>query len=237
MCIAFFLALLAVPVIAQAQLPTVTIATVDAAASEVGADTGTFRVTRTGDTTQGLSVFFTIGDSATNGADYQGIAGSIKITAGENFADRVITPVNEPLLEGPETVVLTLSTNAGYVVGAADDATLTIADNPAPVLSIAVSDAAASEVGPDAGALRISRVGDTTFGLTVFFTIGGSATNGADYQGIAGSINIPPGASFVDHAITTATDPLTESHEQVTLTLSSNAQYLDREADQATPVI
>src|SRR5262245_34570172 len=156
MCIALYmLALLALPAIAQAQLPTVTIAAIDAAASEVGPDTGTFRITRTGDTTFGLTVFYTIGGSAANGGDYQGISNSIIIPAGAAFVDQVITPVNDPLLEGPETVVLTLSSNAQYVVGAADDATVTIGDNPAPVVSIVASDAAASEVGPDAGTFRI----------------------------------------------------------------------------------
>src|SRR5262245_27522069 len=215
MCIALYvLAFLALPAIAQAQLPTVTIAAIDAAASEVGPDAGTFRISRTGDTSAALSVFFTIGGSATNGADYQGIAGSINIPAGASFVDRVITPVNDPLLEGPETVVLTLSSNAQYVVGAADDATLTIADNPSPVVTIPVLAATSSEAAPAAGSPRSIRDAHPTFALTVFFTIGGAATNGADYQGIFGSINIPPGASFVDRAITTVNDPLLEGPEQ-----------------------
>src|SRR5262245_65982440 len=96
MCIALYvLALLALPAIAQAQLPTVTIAAIDAAASEVGPDAGTFRISRTGDTSAALSVFFTIGGSATNGADYQGIAGSINIPPGSQVVSHVGKPVKE----------------------------------------------------------------------------------------------------------------------------------------------
>ena len=59
------------PAIARAQLPTVTIAATDAAASEIGPDTGTFTISRTGSTSALLIVFFTEHVDLVPGVDQQ----------------------------------------------------------------------------------------------------------------------------------------------------------------------
>src|SRR5262245_49858217 len=81
------------PALARAQLPTVTIAATDAAASEIGPDAGTFTITRTGSTATSLIVFFTIGGTATNNGDYTFIYSSVSIPAGAPSVPVVITPV------------------------------------------------------------------------------------------------------------------------------------------------
>ena len=68
--------------------------------------------------------------------------------------DRVVAPFNDPLVEGPETAVVTLVDGAQYDLGAAVTATITIADHPTPVVTVAAIDADASEVGPDPGTFR-----------------------------------------------------------------------------------
>ena len=92
---------LGLPAIALAQLPTVTIAATDASASEIGPDTGTFTITRTGSTTALLSVFFTISGTATNNGDYTFINSSVNIPAGQPSVPVVITPVNDAFVEAP----------------------------------------------------------------------------------------------------------------------------------------
>ena len=71
------------------------------------------------------------------------------IPVGAASAALTVTPVNDTAFEGPETVVVTVTTVApGYLVGAANTATVTIADNDLPAVTIAATDASAAEVGP-----------------------------------------------------------------------------------------
>lgn len=112
-------------------LPTVTIAATDASAAEEGSDPGEFTITRSGDTTESLTVYYGVGGTATAGDDY-GImpsASSVMISAGSSSATIVVTPVDDTEEEVSETVTLTLAIDAAYIVGPSDEDTVTIADN------------------------------------------------------------------------------------------------------------
>ncbi len=112
--------------------PLVTIAATDASAAEAGTDAGTFRVTRTGSTANALTVNYTVvtGAGQAIGADYTAsLTGSVAIAAGQAFADITITPVNDLLIEGSETVTINLTDTANYDLDATATATVTIADN------------------------------------------------------------------------------------------------------------
>jgi hypothetical protein len=116
--------------------PVVSVTATDPAATE-GGDTGTFRITRTGATTSGLSVRFAMSGSARNGSDYNTIASIVTIPAGAAFVDIVLTPINDLIYEGDESAVLTLSANAAYQIGSSSSDTITIHDNdPAPSFSV-----------------------------------------------------------------------------------------------------
>ncbi|MBW4445657.1 MAG: hypothetical protein KME38_01955 [Spirirestis rafaelensis WJT71-NPBG6] len=112
---------------------TVTIQATDSAAAEEQSDPGTFRITRTGDTSTSLSVNYTVATGAgqaTNGTDYTpNLNGTATIAAGQSFTDITITPVDDSAVEGPETVTLTLVGTADYDLGGSSTATVTIADN------------------------------------------------------------------------------------------------------------
>lgn len=108
--------------------PTVFIAAT-ANAAENGTGSGSFRISRTGDTTNALTVNYSIGaGQATPGDDYAPLPGTVTIAAGSAFADVVVTPVDDSLVEGPEAVTLTLAAPTGYGLGDAT-ATVTIVDN------------------------------------------------------------------------------------------------------------
>ncbi|MBD2303749.1 Ig-like domain-containing protein [Nostoc sp. FACHB-190] len=110
-------------------VPTVAIAATDATAAESGTEPGTFRITRTGDTTNALTVNYTVAGGA-NQTDYTpNLTGSVIIPAGQSFVDVTITPVDDSLVEGNETVTLTLVDAADYDLGATATATVTITDN------------------------------------------------------------------------------------------------------------
>lgn len=83
-----------------------------------------------------------------------------------------------------------------------------------PTVGLSVLDPNAAEVNPgqapNPGSFRVSRTGSTATALTVNYTIGGNATNGADYSRLTGSIVIPVGASSVILPINTVNDNLYE---------------------------
>jgi len=109
----------------------VTITATDANASEVGPDTGTFRVTRTGGNQSGaLTVNFqTPTGTAVNGSDYQTLPASVTIAANVSATNVVLTPIQDATSpECNETVVLTLASSTNYWVGSPSNATVTITD-------------------------------------------------------------------------------------------------------------
>ncbi|GAB1539885.1 endonuclease/exonuclease/phosphatase family protein [Scytonema sp. NUACC21] len=111
-------------------IPTVTIQATNAAAAEALSEPGTFRITRTGDTSAALSVNYSVAGTATNGTDYTpNLTGTASIAAGQSFVDITITPVDDSAVEGNETVTLTLADTADYDLGNSSTATVTIADN------------------------------------------------------------------------------------------------------------
>ena len=108
--------------------PTVTIAATDATAGENPVDPGSFTISRTGSTAAALVVNYTIGGSATNGADYSTLGGSVTIAAGAASATVTVTPTSDTALEGDENVVLNLSEGAAYHVGAQRSGEVKITD-------------------------------------------------------------------------------------------------------------
>jgi N-acetylneuraminic acid mutarotase len=111
--------------------PTVTITKLQDAAE--GGAAGQFRVTRAGASTgDALVVNYTVGGTATNAVDYAELFGNVTIAAGQTSAVVNVNTVNDALVEGTESVSLTLSDNAAYTLGTAKSASLNITDNDLP---------------------------------------------------------------------------------------------------------
>ena len=218
--------------------PTVTITATDATATEEGATPGTFKVTRNPSTPTALTVLYTLTGTAANGSDYQTLSGSVTIGAGAAAATFKVTPINDAVLEANETVVATLSADASYVIGSPNSANVTITDNDQkPTVTIVASDANAAEAGQAKGAFKVTRTGSKTAPLTVLYTLGGSASNGADYQALSGSVTIPAGAIATTFNVTPVNDTLDEANETVIASLSPNAAYLIGSPSSATVTI
>ncbi len=240
--------------------PIISIAAPDAASAESGSpatNLGTFRISRTGAVTDPLTVNFTRSGSAVFGVDYTFAASgadllglSVVIPAGQSFVDITLTPTDDVFAEGTESVTLALAASLSYTLDpdAADRSkTVTVVDNE-PVISISATDNAAAESGTPAtstGTFRISRTGDTTNPVTVFFTRGGTAIFGNDYSASVGGVNlavssvvIPAGQTFVDIAINPLEDAAPEVTETVILTLSVGTTYtLDPVANNRTATV
>ena len=97
--------------------------------SETGPTNGLFSIARTGDTNFPVTVIYQIGGTASNGVDYQALGNSVVLPAGNTTSNLVLIPIPDNLAEGPETVVLTLQSNAtSYAIGSPGSATVTIKD-------------------------------------------------------------------------------------------------------------
>ncbi|MFV2066574.1 MAG: Calx-beta domain-containing protein [Pirellulales bacterium] len=113
----------------------VSIQATDPDAAEGGDNTGEFTVTRSSDYGE-LTVLYSIGGSAANGADYDELTGSVTFLDTELAKSILVTPVQDGVEEGDETVVLTLELDDAfgferrtYKRGSPNSATVTIVDN------------------------------------------------------------------------------------------------------------
>ncbi|ASZ09693.1 Ig-like domain-containing protein [Chitinophaga pendula] len=112
--------------------PAVNITATDAAAGE-GGNTGTFRISAAA-LTQNVTVSYVISGTASPN-DYTAqppLTGSIQLTPTQPAQVITITPVDDNIFEGPETLRLALRPGTGYQVGNDSAAVITIADNDLP---------------------------------------------------------------------------------------------------------
>jgi hypothetical protein len=181
-------------------------------------------------------VNYAIGGSASNGLDYQTLPGSVIIPANQASATILVAPIDDNAIEGDETVIVTLSANASYTVGSPSSATVTIADDDAPVVTIVASIANAAEPATN-GQFTVSRTGSTAADLTVNYTVSGTATGGSDYVSLGTSVVIPAGSAMVAIPVTVIDDNTAEGNETVILTLAANASYSIGNPSSATVTI
>jgi hypothetical protein len=92
----------------------------------------TFRITRTGPTNNSLGVGFQLGGTAVNGVDYETVSNAVSIPAGSESATIEIVAIDDSLVEGTESVVLTIQPTPCiecYNAGTNGSATAYILDN------------------------------------------------------------------------------------------------------------
>ena len=234
--------------ISNASHPGVTIGTATAAGDILDDETATADLSATvqGDETGPVAIEYTVTLSLTNntgsaitfdfdtadntavvGSDYTAVSGvgNISVADGANTGTITVPVLDDGDLEITETVDGTISNSSNASV-TIDTATATgdILDDEAATVSIAATDAAAVESPGDNGQFTItmSQDNDTGGGLTVNYSIGGTAANGSDYVTLTGSVNISDGAdtATVDVDVTGMDDSLFEGDETVILTLT-----------------
>ncbi|MCI0535330.1 MAG: hypothetical protein L0Z50_08880 [Verrucomicrobiales bacterium] len=211
-------------------LPVVTVSATDATGGEPGSGQGNGRFTfsRTGPTTSSLTVNYTVGGTATSGTDYAAI-GIVKFAAGSATRNKAVSVLDDSDVEGDETVVLTLAAGSGYTVGNPAAATVTIKDDDSvalPVVTVTATDPTGGEpgTGQGSGKFTFSRTGPTTSSLTVNYTVGGTATSGADYTAI-GTVIFAAGSATKSRPVSVLDDNDMEGDETVVLTLTTGTGY------------
>ena len=209
--------------IADNDTPTVTFAQASQHASE-GAGTRTVTVTLSVAQATPLALAYTVGGTATPGADFT-IAGSgtLTVPASATTATIPVALINDNVDDPDETVVLTLVAGEGYRVGTADTHTLYIDFLPL----AAFRDDYWSTVREDSGRhdLRVAFEPAPPSPLTLAYEVSGTATSGADYQALSGTVSVPAGAATVTIPVTIIDDAHEDSGESVVLRLVAGTGY------------
>ena len=94
------------------------------------AATGSFTLSRAGDTTASLRIYLGMSGSATNGVDYPEIPTSVLIPAGASSLVIPLPAFTDSLTEGAETATVTLTADPAYILPASPTATITLNDRP-----------------------------------------------------------------------------------------------------------
>ncbi|HUG67814.1 MAG TPA: Calx-beta domain-containing protein, partial [Pirellulaceae bacterium] len=220
---------------------------------------GQFLVTRdSGVGSYGLTVQFKFTGTADYDSDYNSYpgaywdsnhnayVGSVTIDTFSDSAPVDITPWDDSLVEGDESVILTLLEETGcgcccgggsYTVGSPSSATITITDDetdPLPAVSISLVQNA--HEGVSTGYFRLERTGSTANSLTVdywFDDPNSTADNGVDFAYLPGtgsaddygSATFLAGQSYVDIVVDPTgvyDDTIVEGDETVLISLQSS---------------
>ena len=172
-------------------------------------------------------VFVTVGDStdsALEGTDYEDVAGftvTIKANASSGSKTFTLTPKDDTLVEGDESITVKGSASGLKVT----KATITITDDDTPDMSLAVSPASVSEGAGDTTVTVTASTGGVTFKAdrTVTVSVGKSgdgATSGTDYTAVTDfDVTIDAGKSSGTgtFTLTPTDDTLIEDDEAITV--------------------
>ena len=153
-----------------------------------------------GDATKALTIPYTTGGTATSGSDYYALPGSVTIPAGQASTTFPVSSIQQTGSTAVPSKTLTLapSTGSGYTADPnAAPISYTIPAYTPTAVSAAPGSSGSSIPQGTTGSFTIARTGDLSKALPVTYTLGGTATNGTDYNQLPGSVTIPAGQSSV----------------------------------------
>jgi hypothetical protein len=220
--------------------PRLSIATL--VTSQLEGDSGftayTFTVTRTGLITGTSSVNWAlqgVGENSAAASDFTAdtpLAGTIQFAENESEKTITIQVAGDAVFEPDEEfeIVLSGASSGTEIIKASQRATITNDDVALPTVTLAVSPAAVLENGTTNLVYTFTRTGDTSSALSVNYTVGGTATLGTDYTGIAATpatktVTFAVGASIATVTVDPTADTTVESNETVALTLATGTGY------------
>lgn len=147
---------------------------------ETGPAAGTYTFTASQNVPSDTTVNFQMSGTAATTGDYNLTSGgtlnytapngTIVIASGTNSITVTLTPVDDALVEGTETAILTVQSGTGYTVGTPSSATMNIADNDAPPAAGSMS------TSPSNPGSQTATPGSTRTGLVFRITETGGGT-------------------------------------------------------------
>jgi probable HAF family extracellular repeat protein len=205
--------------------------------TEDGATNLVYTFTRTGVTSNALTVNFSVGGTATFSNDYTqtgaasfaSSSGTVAFGAGDLTKTVTVDPTADVSTESDETVILTLTSRAGYNVANSNPATGTITNDDTDV-TISVSPQSVLEDGAANLVFTLTRNGVTSGVLTVNLAVSGTATFGTDYtqtgfSSSSGTVIFDAGSATATVTVDPTSDSLQEQDETVILFVTAGAGY------------
>ncbi len=181
--------------------------------------------------TTATTISYTVAGTATPGADYTALTGTVVASASASSVEIPVTITEDSTQEGSETVILILGTGTGYTVGSDRVHTLTITDNDLPDLPVASFAADTSMANEGSGThnvvVNLSPVptANTTISYTVD-VVASTATPGDDYTTLTGTVVASASASSVNIPVAITDDSTQqEGSETVILNLTAGSGY------------
>jgi hypothetical protein len=166
--------------------------------------------------------YATSNGTAVGGVDYTGTSGTLTFNPKTKKRTFTVPIVTDTLDENDKTILLTLSSPSGGMLGGQDSAVITIVDNDTGG-SLAFS-AAAYTVSEGKGVAKITvkRTGGKASGVTVdYATSDGTAAAGTDYTAVVGTLVFGAGQTSSSFTIPLNNDAVDEVTKTVQLTLSN----------------
>ena len=174
-----------------------------------------------------ITVNYAISGTATSGVDFTPVGTSVAFAAADTTKSINISALADAEFEDAETVTLTLLPGTGYTLMASQEPSATgfILDGNQPTVDVSAADTLSTltTAGTEATAsLRfiISRKVATANPLVVNYTMAGSATEGVDYTGTAGSVTIAANATSAFVTITPTNDTIPEGVESIIMNVT-----------------
>ncbi len=201
---------------------------------------GTFQINLNRTYAADLTVYYTVGGSATSGTDYNALAGSVVIPAGQTTGTITVTPIDDQIFDPNETIAVTLQDGSNYDLGSSTSASIILGDDEPTFTLSAVNTNEGGE-----GEFQLTWDKSLNRSVNASFTLdaASTATLGTDYRLIDESGNpislsgntfqIPVNLNDADRTVvfrvdTTGVynDTVFEPNETVRVTLQDNAnQY------------
>lgn len=155
-------------------------------------------------------IYETADGTATTGEDYNSVSGVVYFNVNENQKDFSIPIINDDIVEGSETIILTLSDPAGgSELGSNNPATLTIIDDEKPgIVGFAQASNIVSETD---GSLIVSvvRTEGSDGEVTVDYVIvEGTAKEGVNYENVEGTLTFAEGETEKSFSINIIDDSM-----------------------------
>lgn len=144
----------------------VSVAATTATTDAKGAPPGVFTFTRTGSTTNPLTVYYTLGGSAINGFDYATVPTSVTIPAGASTATVEIDALtNSASTSINKDVTVNLAAGTGYVAGTNASAAVTIFYNPGTLYVASLRAVSTATASTAYGTASVQLSSDNTFAV------------------------------------------------------------------------
>ncbi|MDB6027342.1 MAG: hypothetical protein JWM68_3565, partial [Verrucomicrobiales bacterium] len=183
-----------------------------------------FVVTRTGGSSGTVTVELASADgTATANADYTPVLSTLTFLDGETSKTNSLAVLEDVIVEGSQTVLLTLRNATGGAILGTSNATVTITDNESSTAGALQFSTATYSVNESVASatITVTRSGGSAGSVTVNYAASNGTATGADYTPVLGTLTFPAGALSKTFTVPIINDVIHETNETVNLTLSN----------------